>query len=99
MDKKNYTHSEVIDFVTNGEDSSNVDSDEEEEIMILPPMEKAEAKTDCDSDILDDENEGLARHMPHRLLTALAQQTQSNKILMKAFKLAVMNHTTNFLRD
>ena len=50
-DKKNYTHSEVIDFVTNGEDSSNVDSDEEEQIMILPPIEKAEAKTDCDSDI------------------------------------------------
>ena len=50
-DKKNYTHSEVTDFVTNGEDSSNVDSDEEEQIMILPPIEKAEAKTDCDSDI------------------------------------------------
>ena len=69
-DKKNYAHSEVIDFVTNGEDSSNVDSDEEEQIMILPPIEKAEAKTDCDSDIWDDKNEGLAHHMPHRLLTA-----------------------------
>ena len=51
MDKKNYTRSEVIDFVTNGKDSSNEDSNEEEEIMILPPIEKAEAKTDCDSDI------------------------------------------------
>ena len=51
MDKKNYIHSEVIDFVTNGEDSSNVDSDEEEEVMILPPIEKAEAKNDCHSDI------------------------------------------------
>ena len=70
MDKKNYTLSEVIDFVTNGEDSSNVDSDEEEEIVILPPIERAEAKTDCDSDISDDENEGLAHHMSHRLLTA-----------------------------
>ena len=70
MDKKNYIHSEVIDFVTNGEDSSNVDSDEEEEVMILPPIEKAEAKNDCHSDIWDDENEGLAHHMLHRLLTA-----------------------------
>ena len=70
MDKKNYTLSEVIDFVTNGEDSSNVDSDEEEEIVILPPIERAEAETDCDSDISDDENEGLAHHMPRRLLTA-----------------------------
>ena len=29
MDKKNYTLSQVIGFVTNGEDSSNVGSDEE----------------------------------------------------------------------
>ena len=58
MDKKNYTLNEVIDFVTNGEDSSNVDSDEEEEIAVLPPIERAEAETDCDSDISDDENEG-----------------------------------------
>ena len=70
MGKKHYTLSEVIDFVTNGEDSSNVDSDEEEEIVILPPIERAEAETDCDSDISDDENEGLAHHMPRRLLTA-----------------------------
>ena len=32
MDKKNYTLSKVIDFLTNGEDSSSIDSDEEEEI-------------------------------------------------------------------
>ena len=67
MDKKKYTLSEVIDFVTNGEDSSNVDSDEEEEIVILPPIERAEAETDCDSDISDDENEGLVHHKPRRL--------------------------------
>ena len=58
MDKKNYTLNEVIDFVTNGEDSSNVDSAEEEEIAIVPPIERAEAETDCDSDISKDENEG-----------------------------------------
>ena len=67
MDKKKYTLSEVIDFVTNGEDSSNADSDEEEEIVILPPIERAEAETDCDSDISDDENEGLVHHTPRRL--------------------------------
>ena len=70
MDKKNYTLSEVIDFVTNGRDSSNVDSDEEEEIVIFPPIERAEAETDCSSDISDDENERLAHYMPRRLLTA-----------------------------
>ena len=70
MDKKNYTLSEVIYFVTNGENSSNVDSDEEKEIVILSPIQKAETETDCDSDISDDENEGPANHMPRRLLTA-----------------------------
>ena len=69
MDKKNYALSQVIDFVTNGEDYSNVDSHEEEEIVMLPPIERAEAETDCNSDISDDENEGLAHHMPRRLLT------------------------------
>ena len=58
MDKKNYALNEVIDFVTNGKDSSNVDSDEEEEIAIVPPIERAEAETDCDSDFSKDENEG-----------------------------------------
>ena len=46
MDKKNYTPSKVIDFATKGEDSSNVDSDEEEKIVILPSTESAEAETD-----------------------------------------------------
>ena len=46
MDKKNYTLSKVSDFVTKGEDSSNVDSDEEEKIVILPSTESAEAETD-----------------------------------------------------
>ena len=69
MDKKNYNLSEVIDFVTSGKDSSNVYSDGEEEIVILPPTERAAAKIDCESDISDEENEGLAHHMPRRLLT------------------------------
>ena len=99
MDKKNYTLSEVIDFVTNGRGSSNVDSDEEEEIVIFPPIERAEAETDCSGDISDDENERLAHHMPRRLLTAHAQQTLPNKILMKAIKVKMINHTSNFLRD
>ena len=59
MDKKNYTLSEVIDFVTNGEDSSNVDIVEKEEIVILPPIEKAEVETDCDNDISDDNTKDL----------------------------------------
>ena len=70
MDKKNYTLSKVNGFLTNGEYSSYVDSGEEEEIVISPPIQRVEAKTDCNSDISDDENEGVAHHMPRRLLVA-----------------------------
>ena len=64
MGKKIYALSEVIDFVTNGEDSSNGNEDQEEEIVMLLPIEIAEAKTNCDIDISDDENQGLAHHLP-----------------------------------
>ena len=59
---------QVIDFVIKGEDFPNVDSDEEE-IVILPPIERAEAKINCGSDISDGQNEGLAHRMPRHLLT------------------------------
>ena len=53
------------------EDCSNVDSDEEEEeIVILPPFEIADAETNCNSDISDDKNKGLIHHIPCHLLTA-----------------------------
>ena len=54
MDKKNYTLSEVIDFVTSGEDSWNVDSDEEE--IVDRYLRWPEWRT--------------CTHMPRRLLTA-----------------------------
>ena len=99
IDKKNYTLSEVIDFVTNGEDSSNVDSDREKEIVILPPTERAEAETDCDSDVSDDKNEGNAHHMPRRLLTAPCSTNIVKQNLDEAIKLVMINHASHFLRD
>ena len=68
MEKKNYSLTEVVDFVTKSEDSSNLDSDEEEEILIIPFIKRAEAETDCNSDILDDK--GLAHHKSCRFLLA-----------------------------
>ena len=94
MDKKNYTLSEVIDFVIKGENSSKVDSDEEEDIVVLPPIKRAEVEADCDSDSSEDENERLAHHMPCCLLTPHAQQTLLNKILMTAIKLVMMQLTS-----
>ena len=40
------------------------------QIVILLPIERAEAESDCDSYISDGKNEGLAHHMPRRLLAA-----------------------------
>ena len=88
MDKKNYSLSEVIDFVTNGKDSPNVDSDEEEDIVMLPPIERGEAKTNCDNDISDDENEGLAHHMLRRLLTAPCSTNTVKQILDESDQLS-----------
>ena len=45
-----------------------VDKGKEKVFVILPPIERTEAKTDCKSDISDDKNGGLAHHMPCRLL-------------------------------
>ena len=54
------------------EDSySKIDSDKEDEIVLFSPIERAEAETDCDSDVTDDENEGIVHHMPRHLLTVL----------------------------
>ena len=88
MDKKNYSLSEVIDFVTKGKDSPNVDSDEEEDNVMLPPIERGEAETNCDNDISDDENEGLAHHMPRRLLTAPCSTNTVKQILDESDQLS-----------
>lgn len=55
--------------------SSNVDSNEEREIISFPPIKKPEAETDCDSNGSDDENEELLYHMPHVCWQLLVLQT------------------------
>ena len=77
MDKKNYILSEVIDFVTYSD---------EEETVILPAIERSEAETDYDSDTSDEENEGLAHHMPRRLLTAPCSKNTANQNLDESDK-------------
>ena len=69
-EKQKFTVNEIIDFVTNDDEDLDVDSDEEQELILLPPIERPEADTDCDSDASDDENEGLVHHLPARLLSA-----------------------------
>ena len=66
---KYYGVNEVIDIVTNWDESNFEDSEEVEfEVTILPPTVRADAETDCDSDASDDQNEGLIHHLPRHLI-------------------------------
>ena len=99
MDKKNYTLSKVIDFVTKGEDSSNVDSDEEEKIVILPSTEGLKPKLIETVIFQMTKTKELHTICLTVCWQPFTQQTLSSKILMKAIKQAMMNHTSIFLRD
>ena len=49
--KKYYSVNEVIDIMTNWDESNFQHTEEVEfEVAILPPTERADAETDCDSD-------------------------------------------------
>lgn len=67
MEREYYDLSNLTEFFTNSEEerSSNIDSNEEREIISIPPIERPEAGTDCDSNGSDNENEKLLYHMPH----------------------------------
>ena len=54
----------------NTEDNSDIDSSSDEDdhdLAMLLPIEKANAETDMDSDASDDMNDGLVHHLPRRL--------------------------------
>ena len=51
----------------NTEDNSDMESSSEEDdhdLAMLPPIEKANAKTDMNSHASDDMNDGLVHHLP-----------------------------------
>ena len=91
MDKKIYILSEAIDFVTNGKDSSNVDSDEEEEIVILPPTERAEteliATAPCSTNTVKqnlDESNQTSHDESYELLPKRQKQNKKDRKWKKA---------------
>ena len=54
-------------------DNSNIESSSDEDdpdLAMPPPIEKANAETDMDSDASDDMNDGLVHHLPRRLLNS-----------------------------
>ena len=46
---------------------------------MLPPIEKANAETDVDSDASDDMNDGLVYHLPRRLLNSTCDSSLLGK--------------------
>ena len=62
-----------IDFLMNIEDNSDIESSSDEDdhdLAMLPPIEKANAETDTDSDASDDMNDGFVHHLPRGLLNS-----------------------------
>ena len=57
----------------NTEDNSDIESSSDKDdydFAMLPPIERANAETDMDSDASDDMNDGLVHHLPRRLLNS-----------------------------
>ena len=46
---------------------------------MLPPIEKANAETDMDSDASDDMNDVLVHHLPRRLLNSICDSNLLDK--------------------
>ena len=64
---------DAIDFLMNTADNSDIESSSDEDdhdLAMLPPIQKANAETDMDSDGSDDMNDGLLHHLPRRLLNS-----------------------------
>ena len=60
-----------IDFLVTTEDNSDMESSSDEEdhdLAVLPPIEKANAETDIESDASDDMNDDLVHHLRRCLL-------------------------------
>ena len=65
-----FSLNDAFDFLMNTEDNSDIESSSDEgdhDLGMLPPIEKANAETDIDSDASDDMNDGLVQRLPRRL--------------------------------
>ena len=76
----------------NTDNNSDIESSSDEDdhdLAMLAPIEKANAKTDMDRDASDDMNDGLAHHLPRRLLNS----TCDSSLLDKEIKQKSVQHT------
>ena len=82
----------------NTEDNRDVESSSDEDdhdLAMLPPTEKANAETGMDSDISDDMNDGLVHHLPRHLLNS----TCDSSLLDKGSKQKSVQHTQPQIRN
>ena len=71
-----------IDILMNTEDNSDIKSSSDEDnhdLAMLPPIEKANAGTDMDSNASGDMNDGLVHHLPRRLLNSTSDSSLLDK--------------------
>ena len=70
-----FTLNVAIDFLMDSDVSDDCSSDENDdnEVIMLPLIEKANAESDMDSGASDDMNEGLVHHLPRRLLNSTCE--------------------------
>ena len=68
-----FSLNDAIDFLMNTEDNSDIESSSDEDdhnLSMLPPIKKANAQTNMDSDASDDINDGLVQHLARCLLNS-----------------------------
>ena len=66
----------------NTEDNSDIKSSSDEDnhdLAMLPPIEKANAGTDMDSNASGDMNDSLVHHLPRRLLNSTSDSSFLDK--------------------
>ena len=66
----------------NTEDNNDTESssdEDEHDLLMQPPIKKANAETDMDSYASDDINDGLVYHLPRRLLNSTCDTSLLDK--------------------
>ena len=77
-----FSLNDAIDFLMNSEDNNDIESSSDEgdhDLAMLPPIEIANAEIDMDSDASDDMNDGIAHHLPRRLLNSTCDSSLLGK--------------------
>ena len=63
----------------NNSDEKSSSDEDDHDLAMLPPIEKANAGTDMDSDASDDMNDGLVHHLQRRLLNSTCNSSLLGK--------------------